>query len=432
MKVTILDGSQADDRTGKDVSQILRQNLAKRDDEVSYFLLRDEKIGNCAGDFFCWVRYPGQCMINDVNREIAAAVATTDLLVYLTPITFGGYSSELKSMVDHQIQNIAPFFARVNGESHHQKRYDRYPDFLVIGWGAKSKDEETVFRNLVRRNQLNFYSQNAVAGIIPDGFPLAEMEQKVAGWLQEINRFHSLTDIVLPADEPQARQWAPVRRSVLLVGSPKTRKSSSHFLGSYLQDQLAQQGVETETFFVHTTLKNVAKWQAVLDAVDKADLVTLTYPLYVDSLPAPMIEALERIAAHRQDGNQHQAQRLAAIANCGFPEAQHNQTSLAICCQFAFQAGFDWVGGLALGGGQGAVRGKPLGESGGQVARIRKAIEIAGASLMEGGIIPVEAREMMAVPFIPKWMYLGMAGIGWRLQARQYGVHRQIRSTPYA
>ncbi len=299
MKVTILDGSQADDRTGKDVSQILRQNLAKRDDEVSYFLLRDEKIGNCAGDFFCWVRYPGQCMINDVNREIAAAVATTDLLVYLTPITFGGYSSELKSMVDHQIQNIAPFFARVNGESHHQKRYDRYPDFLVIGWGAKSKDEETVFRNLVRRNQLNFYSQNAVAGIIPDGFPLAEMEQKVAGWLQEINRFHSLTDIVLPADEPQARQWAPVRRSVLLVGSPKTRKSSSHFLGSYLQDQLAQQGVETETFFVHTTLKNVAKWQAVLDAVDKADLVTLTYPLYVDSLPAPMIEALERIAAHR-------------------------------------------------------------------------------------------------------------------------------------
>ncbi|MCK4899409.1 MAG: hypothetical protein KAS38_11555 [Anaerolineales bacterium] len=62
-----------------------------------------------------------------INHEI-------DLMVYLTPITFGGYSSALKRMVDHQIQNVLPFFARVSSETHHRKRYKKYPDLLAVGW----------------------------------------------------------------------------------------------------------------------------------------------------------------------------------------------------------------------------------------------------------------------------------------------------------
>ena len=80
------------------------------------FLLRDKKIGNCAGDFFCWIRDPGICNVDDDNREIANSIANSDLMVYITPVTFGGYSSTLKKMVDHQIQNVLPFFEQVNGD----------------------------------------------------------------------------------------------------------------------------------------------------------------------------------------------------------------------------------------------------------------------------------------------------------------------------
>ena len=74
-----------------------------------------------------------------VQRErrqppIAAAVVTSDLMVYLTPVTFGGYSSMLKGMVDHLIQNVSPFFARLDGETHHRKRYKNNPDLLAVGW----------------------------------------------------------------------------------------------------------------------------------------------------------------------------------------------------------------------------------------------------------------------------------------------------------
>ena len=56
------------------------------------------------------------------NHTAKKKDAIGDLVIYLTPVTFGGYSSELKRMVDHQIQNISPFFTSVQGEIHHQRR----------------------------------------------------------------------------------------------------------------------------------------------------------------------------------------------------------------------------------------------------------------------------------------------------------------------
>lgn len=42
---------------------------------------------------------------------------------------------------------------------------------------------------------------------------------------------------------------------------------------------------------------------------------------------------------------------MVGIVNSGFPEAFHNDTALAILRRFAAETGFQWAGGLALGGG---------------------------------------------------------------------------------
>ena len=134
MKAIILNGSRDNDTTGERLRAALQTKLQERGWEVEHILLREKNIGNCAGDFYCWVRSPGVCNVNDDNRDLAASIINSDLMIYLTPVTFGGYSSELKRMVDHQIQNILPFFAKVEGETHHRPRYARYPDFLAVGW----------------------------------------------------------------------------------------------------------------------------------------------------------------------------------------------------------------------------------------------------------------------------------------------------------
>jgi hypothetical protein len=218
-----------------------------------------------------------------------------------------------------------------------------------------------------------------------------------------------------------------VRRALLLVGSPRTRESTSNSLGSYLQEQLAARSIETETIYPHTVLHSASRTQALLDAVDAADLVTLTFPLYVDSLPAPIIETLERIAVHRR-GRPSRPQIFTAIANNGFPEAAHNATALAICETFARQAGFEWAGALALGGG-GMIGGAPL--TGGRTARIRQALDLAAVALAEGQPIPTAAQDLLARPAIPQWAFRLMADLGWRLQARHYGAWRSLKRQPY-
>jgi multimeric flavodoxin WrbA len=430
MKAILLDGSPQNDATGARVGAALMEELEAQGWEVEHISLRTTKIGNCAGDFFCWIREPGVCNIDDDNREIAAAIINSDLMVYLTPITFGGYSSELKKAVDHQIQNISPFFKQVNGETHHHKRYKKYPDFLAVGW-SQEKDEqaESVFRHLAWRNSLNFYARSVVTGVVLANQSDGEIQEAAQGWLENIRKGARPGRATLPETTVTASGVTEIRRALLLVGSPRTRKSTSNALGSYLFERLNALNIGTETIYLHTVLRSTEKMAGLLDAVDTADLVVLAFPLYVDSLPAPVITALERIAAHRKE--RAAGQLFAAIANCGFPEMEHNNAALAICATFARQAGFQWAGSLALGAGEGMVHGTPLNDLDGRAIPLRQALELAAEALASGTAIPTAAQDLLARPFIPAWLYHFMGRFGWQQQARSYGAQNRLKNKPY-
>jgi multimeric flavodoxin WrbA len=432
MKAIVLDGSHENDRTGERVHRALTAELQARGWEVESVLLRDRQIGNCAGDFFCWIRTPGICNVDDDNRDIAESIANSDLMVYLTPITFGGYSSTLKKMVDHQIQNVLPFFKQVEDETHHQKRYRKYPDFLAVGWMERPDTQtEAIFRQLAYRNALNFHAKRFASGVILADQVEDEMRAFTQGWLDEIKRGKMIQPERFPENAKTGQGPSPIRRALLLVGSPRTRKSTSNSLGGYLFEQLGARGVQTETTYIHTTIRSADRMKAMLQAIDAADLVLLAFPLYVDSLPAPVTEALERIDAHRANSHHTQRKLFAAISNCGFPEADHNATALAICENFARQAGFDWAGSLALGAGQGMVHGLPLNELDGRVIPLKKALDLAAEALARGLAIPGDAQALLAKPFIPGWLYRWMGAFGWRQQAKHYGAEKSLKRRPY-
>ena len=221
------------------------------------------------------------------------------------------------------------------------------------------------------------------------------------------------------------------QRVILLVGSAKRPRSTSEALGSYLLERLAEQGFECETLLLHRALKSEAGREALLAATDRADLLVVAFPLYVDTLPYLVSRALELIAAHRQGSAQQQPpQRLLAVVNNGFPEAHQNETAIAICRRFAREAGFEWIGGLTLGGG-GAINGQPLTKVEGQARHAIQALDLAAAAVAQGRPVPEEAIEAMARPSIPSWAYRAMSWLGWRQQARQHGVQKQLYARPY-
>jgi multimeric flavodoxin WrbA len=447
LKAILLDGSKADDYTGERVRAALMAELEIQSWEVEHLALCEKTIGNCGGEFFCWIKHPGTCMLDDDNRDIAAALVNSDLAVYLTPVTFGGYSAALKSMVDHQIQNISPFFTRIEGETHHHKRYKRNPALLAVGWmEAPDEQSEAVFRHLVGRNALNWHAKTWLADIVLTRQSDDELQASAHRWGEAIRVRRSSPQVELPlnGDLPTAVSTssarrpetsaghgpAEVRRALLLVGSPRVHKSTSNALGGYLFEQLDARSIQTQTVYLHTALRSPERRQALLDAVDAADLVVLAFPLYVDALPAPATEALERIAAHRQGRDPSRRQLFGAIANCGFPEASQTAAALVMCEIFARQAEFEWAGSLALGAG-GIVSGVPLAEGGGKTAFIRQSLELAAEALARGQVIPQAAQDLMARPVIPPWLYGVLSSIGWRQQAKRYGALRSLKRQPY-
>ena len=118
-----------------------------------------QKIAYCLGCFECWTKTPGLCRIDDSGREVVESIIGGDLAIYLTPITFGGYSSELKKALDRSIGLISPFFTRIDGEVHHRARYDHYPSIFGVGvLPAPHPAQEQIFATLVGRNAINMHA----------------------------------------------------------------------------------------------------------------------------------------------------------------------------------------------------------------------------------------------------------------------------------
>jgi multimeric flavodoxin WrbA len=185
----LFDGRADDDLTLARIHEALLDGLAAGGLAVDDWRLRDEKIAWCSGCFGCWVKTPGVCVHKDAGREVAARAARSDLFVYLTPVTFGGYSAELKKALDHVIPLKLPDLKRIGPDTRHPQRYDRNHDLLAVSTvpaGQGSGAEARTFRRLVERNALNLRPERSTAGVLESGAGEWEVRVAVNAWLAEV------------------------------------------------------------------------------------------------------------------------------------------------------------------------------------------------------------------------------------------------------
>ena len=179
MKAVLLDGLLETDASSP-VQEIIVTELQRIGWGVDPVVLREVEIADCAGCFGCWIRTPGVCVIDDVARDIAARVIQSDLVIFLTPITFGGYSSELKKALDRLICLVLPFFRKIDGEIHHSARYERYPRLVGVGVLGQPDDEaERLFATLIERNAINLHSPAHAASVLLTSQGEGDMRERV-------------------------------------------------------------------------------------------------------------------------------------------------------------------------------------------------------------------------------------------------------------
>lgn len=432
MKIVLLHGAESHCVVAAKLEEELVQFYHSQNGSTKIFHLAELEIPSCKGEFNCWLRTPGECTHSGPHQEIAREMIQSDLVIALTPVTFGGYSSHFKKAWDHIVPLGHPYLTRYQGETHHKLRYSRYPSFLAIGLMEKSDAEaEKIFYTLVRRNVLNLHSPFYDSRIVLSD-QVEQAIQLLPNWAKL--RYSSQEEDLSPFDlelSPAVSTFKPPCHALLLCGSPHGWMGNSAAIGQYLLDRLRGREIMLDSIWLYKSLQSGAEWEKLCQAYEAADLVLLTAPLYVDSLPAPVIEVLERL--HHQNANHAFVQRraLAVLVNSGFPEANHNLTALAIYRQFARQSGLDWVGGMAIGGGA-MVDGQKLQNLGGRAQHIIRALDIAASALAQGRPIPPEAQQRAAKMPFPAFVYRFFANRGFRQELKRRGILSKIDAQPYS
>jgi multimeric flavodoxin WrbA len=185
MKALLLDGAREGDGPAlAALREIVVRELEDRGWQVQAMRLREMDIAPCLGCFGCWTKTPGSCLQDDAGCEVLRATARSELVIYLTPVVFGGYSPELKKALDRSVAFLLPFFKKIHGETHHELRYGHGFRLVAVGvLGEANEEAEQLFLTLARRNALNVHPPAYAAGVVLSGQGAEEMREKVRGLL---------------------------------------------------------------------------------------------------------------------------------------------------------------------------------------------------------------------------------------------------------
>jgi hypothetical protein len=439
MATVVLSAASADRPAILALADVLDGELRRSGEtDVRRFDLAATPLAYCQGEFDCWVKTPGVCRAHDAETDIVRAIHDAERVVMVDAVTFGGHSYTMKRAQDRLICLISPFFEKRASLTHHEARYDRMPSLFKLGWMPHlDADAARIWHALADANAVNLMAPHVGAVVVDDvGRPrwgddvralLASAEVPGAG----ITGRSPLRDALIDAaggDPPRVPRARP-RTAALVIGSAKAKGTSvsenlAHALGARLEALGVTTVIHPATHFLREDLT-----RRTAREVAEADLFVLVTPLYVDAFPALATRALESVAAARS-GSPSPA-RYAALVNCGFPEPEHTRTALAIARHFAAASGYDWAGGLPLGGG-GAVNPRtPLDTQHGPAEHVRAALDLAAPCLARGDAIPPEAIERMAASPLPDAIYRLLGDLGWRYQVYKNGLAQAaLRARP--
>jgi multimeric flavodoxin WrbA len=89
--------------------------------DVEIILLKDRRILPCMGDYSCWHRTPGRCIVEDDMAAILPLVASSDILVLASPVYVDGVTGPMKGFMDRIIPVVSPRFEMREGHCRHPR-----------------------------------------------------------------------------------------------------------------------------------------------------------------------------------------------------------------------------------------------------------------------------------------------------------------------
>ena len=206
----------------------------------------------------------------------------------------------------------------------------------------------------------------------------------------------------------------------MIVGSPRIKRATSFSLASYVLEGLEKKGWKTELVFAHKLYDSPDELKVLASHMQDYELIGLSFPLYVDGIPAPLVELLDAVCKNNKKSDSSK-QFVFSFVNSGFPEPYHSDVAVKMTEVFAKKFGADFLGGLRIGGG-GAVHGLSIESLKHRSKHLVQALDETISGLDENRCIPQSAFELLSQPILSKKLYLLAAKYGWGFRARKNGV----------
>lgn len=184
---TVIIGDKTDkSNLGESIKDGVKNLFETSGAEYSFYEVGKEDLNFCVGCFGCWTKTPGVCVFNDLGREINREFVNSDVVVLLSPVRYGCYSTAIKRVWDRSIPIILPFFKKINNEVHHAPRYSKYPELVIVGYGENISDSEVeTFKSLSAANAVNFQTKEARAYVCRGERDVDRVMQSVNSYVNE-------------------------------------------------------------------------------------------------------------------------------------------------------------------------------------------------------------------------------------------------------
>ncbi len=183
------------------------------------------------------------------------------------------------------------------------------------------------------------------------------------------------------------------RQILILNGSPRKNKTSYSFART-LKALAEEMEHEAEIIHIIDYFDGTKSIDELRPLVASCEIIGLTSPLYVDTLPSYVIWFFETISKELKC--ELRGKSFFAIGQCAFPDITMNEPLIESCRLFANALEMNWLGGLSYGGGV-MLNGAALESLGKKGEKMILAFRMALENILEGKRIPSRAQELLTI-----------------------------------
>ena len=187
MDILILNALQQKTKDYKKTKSFLEKVFHNYKYRYEWINVREMNVNYCIGTkcLACQFKTPGLCKQKDDMQSLYPKLINAKLLIFITPISFGSYHSELKKIIDRFLPLDIPIYTISQEELHHKSRYKEMPNLFSIGFLKNGSQESIeIFNKLTKRNALNLLIEKFAAETIEKNDDLVRLEDKIVDILK--------------------------------------------------------------------------------------------------------------------------------------------------------------------------------------------------------------------------------------------------------